>query len=57
MPSSSVTPTVTGSRAHDASPSEASSKSDGRMPMMTLRPRYPSSPGLASNTAAGTGSV
>ena len=43
-------------RGHDASPSEASSKSDGRMPRMTFFRGTPSSPGLAPITLAGTGS-
>src|SRR6202042_1657090 len=35
VPSSSVTPTVTGNFAHEASPCAVSSKSDGRTPRMT----------------------
>ena len=53
VPSSSVTPTVTGKRAQEASPKAASSKSDGRMPRMICFPMYWSSPGLASKTDAG----
>ena len=36
LPSSSVTPAVTGMRAQAASASVASSKSDGRMPRMMM---------------------
>ena len=39
VPSSSVTPTVTGIRPQEASARVASSKSDGRMPRMTFLPR------------------
>ena len=46
VPSSSVTPTVTGNRAHEASPKAASSKSDGRMPRMILLPEVPVEAGL-----------
>ena len=39
LPSSSVTPAVTGMRAQPASASAASSKSDGRMPRTIVRPK------------------
>jgi hypothetical protein len=39
VPSPSVTPVVTSIRGQDASANEPSSKSDGRMPRTTLRPK------------------
>jgi hypothetical protein len=46
LPSSSVTLAVPGIRAQPESARLASSKSDGRMPRITSRPKYRSRPGL-----------
>jgi hypothetical protein len=57
LPSSSVTPATTRIVPRSALPRLASSKSDGRMPTMTLLPKYSVSLGLACRTSAGTGSL
>ena len=57
LPSASVTWVVTGILAHDSSTRLASSKSDGRIPRTTSRPKYAPISGLVCTTSSAMASL